>query len=80
MQMHDFTDPYLNVELHTCLCQQLNYTIKNGACLGKYVFSFFGTDSKYKSAYGYHVTNKREESVSCKHTLYQVLQHQTYYG
>lgn len=33
MQMHAFTDPYLNVKLHPCLCQQLNYTIKNGACL-----------------------------------------------
>lgn len=80
MQMHAFTDPYLNMKLHTCLCQQLNYTIKNGACLRKYVFSFFGIDRKYKSACGYRGTNKREESLSCKHIFYQVLQHRASYG
>lgn len=78
--MNAFTDPHLNVKLHTCLCQQLNYTIKNGACLGKYVVSLFRIDNKCKSAYGYHVNNKREDMVLCKHIFYQVLQHQAHYG
>lgn len=72
--MHAFTDPYLNVKLHTCLCQQLNYTIKNGACLWKCVVSLFGTDNKCKSAYGYHLSNRKEEKVLCKRKLWQVLQ------
>lgn len=80
MQMHAFTDPYLNVKLHTCLCQQLNYTIKNGACLWKYVVSLFRIDNKCKSVYTYHVNQKREELVFCKHVFYQVLQHQAHYG
>lgn len=80
MQMHAFTGPYLNVKLYTCLCQQLNYTIKNGACLWKYVVSLFRIDSKYKSACGYGVTNKREELLLCKHIFYQVLQHRAHYG
>lgn len=78
--MHAFTDPYLNVKLHTCLCQQLNYTIKNGACLWKYVVSLFRIHNKCKSAYNYRVTNKREELVFCKHIFYQALQHQDCYG
>lgn len=45
------------------------YTIKNGACLWKYVVSLLRTDRKCKSAYGYHVTTKREELVLCKHTF-----------
>lgn len=61
---------YLNVKLLTCLCQQLNYTIKNGACLWKYPVLLLRTDRKYKSAYGYQVTIKKEELVLCKHTFH----------
>ena len=68
--MHAFTDPYLNVKLLTCLCQQLNYTIKNGACLWKYPVLLLRTDRKYKSAYGYQVTIKEEELVLCKHIFH----------
>lgn len=67
--MHAFTDPYLNVKLHTCLCQQLNYTIKNGAYSGKCVVSLFRTDNTCKAAYGYHLNNKEEEIVLHKHKL-----------
>jgi hypothetical protein len=53
MQMHAFTDPYLNVKLHTCLCQQLNYTIKNECADEKVGFRTSKTDNKCKSAYAW---------------------------
>lgn len=80
--MHAFTDPYLNVKLLTCLCQQLNYTIKNGACLRKYPVLLLRTDRKCKSAYGYQVTVKREGwcYANIYSIFFQVLQYQAYCG
>ena len=79
MQMYAFADPYLNVKLYPCLCQQLNYTLKNEARLRKHVVSFFRTDNNCKSALHYHVSHKEEELVLCKHS-YQVPQHQAHSG